>query len=99
MTEDQDDQDDQQQDTDDQPATAVEAESTETLEIPASELRVGDRLFLSDDVGATLERESATVRGLQQTRGVVQQVRVTTRTGTFPVGAGTVVKVRRPAGS
>ena len=92
-------QDDQDRDEDQQPATAAEPESTETLEISASELQVGDRLFLSDDVGATLERESATVRGLQQTRGVVPQVRVATRTGSFRIGAGVTVKVRRPASS
>lgn len=83
-----------------QPATVgaePEPESTETLELPASQLQEGDRLFLSDTVGAALERESVTVRGLRMVRGVVPQVLVTTRTGTFPLGAGTTVKVRRPA--
>jgi hypothetical protein len=76
---------------------AAESESTETLELPATELRVGDRLFLSDDVGATLERESATITGLRLSRGVAPRVLVSTRSGSFPLGAGVVVKVRRAA--
>jgi hypothetical protein len=91
-----DDQDDQDTATEAQPATAAD-ESTETLELPARELREGDRLFLSDTVGATLERESATVRGLRLARGVASTVLVQTRTGSFPLGADTTVKVRRPA--
>jgi hypothetical protein len=91
-------QNDQDQQNDQQPATAAaEPESTETVEIPARDLEEGDRLFLSDDVGATLDRESATVRGLRLVRGVAPMVLVETRTGSFPLGADTMVKVRRPA--
>lgn len=95
--------DDDQPDTDDQPATADDPSqaagddgSTRTLELTAIELQEGDRVFLDDQLTAALDRESATVHGLQLTRGVVPQVRVTTVGATFTLRAGATVKVRRP---
>jgi hypothetical protein len=77
-----------------EPETQEAEGSTVTLHLVAADLREGDRVL---DPPEELGRESVTVRGLQYVNGWGgRRVIVRTRTGSFPLGAGDAVTVRRP---